>query len=125
KNGGVKSLEKLTSKYPELADPHRNMHVATGSGNGSCHIYTWLPDGSKRYRQHLDEYEGIDFKTSGFVVGPNSLHKSGRYYRITGGSISDIEDAPSGLIEELTADEQYAINVSGIVEMISDQEIVD
>ena len=30
-----------------------------------------------RVRSKLDEFKGIDFKSSGFVVGPGSRHKSG------------------------------------------------
>jgi hypothetical protein len=61
--------------------------------------------------QHLKEYPGIDFKSSGFVVGAGSYHQSGnRYY--TYDNISDIKPAPESLINKLKQPEKTKIQTS-------------
>ena len=51
--------------------------------------------------QSLKSYVGIDFKTSGFVVGCGSMHDSGNLYEIEKGYPQDIIDAPSELLHHL------------------------
>lgn len=50
--------------------------VKTGSGGESRHYYFNCPPGLA-LQHHHEKYKGIDFKSSGFVVGPGSMHASG------------------------------------------------
>lgn len=68
------------------------------TGSGGWHYY-FKATGS--LRQTLPEYPGIDFKSSGYVVGPGSGHLSGKKYEVFLGSIEDISEAPQELIELL------------------------
>lgn len=97
KNGGVASFKKLMADLPELAEC--GLVVDTGSGGGSQHWYFKYSGGA--LRQGHEDYPGIDFKSTGFVVGPGSLHKSGDKYVISVGSVEDINDAPPRLLETL------------------------
>lgn len=100
RNGGQKGLERLIADYPEIAGA--GLVVESGCGDGSRHYYFRVPQGAK-LKQGLPEYVGIDFKTTGWVVGVGSGHKSGGTYTTSMGveAIDDIDDAPVGLVEHL------------------------
>lgn len=104
RNGGVESFERLRSDYPmvELA----GLIVNTGSGGGSRHLYFSIPEDLALVQKHKD-YPGIDFKSSGYVVGPGSLHESGRTYEVAYGSPDDIAPAPPELVELLRKPERH------------------
>ena len=104
RNGGVASYEKLLNAHPSVAGA--GLIVETGSGGGSKHLYFRCDEGLA-LSQHLDEYPGIDFKSSGYVVGPGSLHLSGNRYTIAVGSPSDIDDLPVDLIDLLKKPERF------------------
>jgi hypothetical protein len=104
RNGGVASFERLRNDFTEVE--RAGLIVNTGSGNGSQHYYFKAPEGVALLQHHPD-YQGIDFKSSGFVVGPNSLHKSGEHYTVTYGSVDDIDDCPSSLIDILRKPERH------------------
>lgn len=104
RNGGVESYERLIKDFPVVAVS--GMIVETGSGGGSKHLFYKIPEGLA-LTQHLDEYKGIDFKSSGFVVGSGSLHLSGNRYKTLVGSPDDIEDAPADLIDKLRKPERH------------------
>ncbi len=97
RNGGVDSYKNLIELIPEIKAS--GFIVNTGSGNGSQHIYFKAP--KTAMVQTLKAYKGIDFKTSGFVVGAGSLHKSGMLYESESGFPDEITDAPGKLIELL------------------------
>jgi len=65
KNGGVDSYQKLLDRIPEISSC--GFIVETGSGGGSKHLYFRAPEGCALMQCHND-YQGIDFKSSGFVV---------------------------------------------------------
>jgi Bifunctional DNA primase/polymerase, N-terminal./Primase C terminal 2 (PriCT-2). len=98
RNGGVESYENLVQQFPEILGC--GLIVETGSGGGSRHLYFKL-DPSVRVSKNVKEYPGIDFKHSGMVVGPGSMHRSGRAYTVLSGSVEDIDEAPDGLVELL------------------------
>lgn len=101
KNGGIESLHKLLLILPELN--HAGFTVATGSGNGSKHIYYALPPSeTQKLKTKHQEYPGIDFKSSGQVVGAGSIHpETKKIYEIERGSPANITVAPVRLIELL------------------------
>ena len=103
RNGGVESYTKLVEDYPEILEC--GFIVETGSGGGSKHLYFKLPNPSPKLQSHLNAYKGIDFKSSGFVVGAGSMHKSGNKYRTVVGTPSDIEVAPKSILKLLEAKE--------------------
>ena len=104
RNGGVASYERLAEIVPAIGGA--GLVVNTGSGGGSRHLYFMVPEGVALV-QHHNDYPGIDFKSTGFVVGPGSLHASGNLYEVAIGSPSDIAEAPAALIELLRKPERF------------------
>lgn len=98
RNGGVASYQALLDRFPTIAGC--GLIVETGSGNGSKHLYFKLDHETKVVQSHKD-FPGIDFKHSGFVIGPGSPHASGTPYKVLSGSIDDIDEAPAELVEFL------------------------
>jgi len=107
RNGGVESFAKLCEAIPEACQAA--FVVATGSGGGSAHHYFRLSE-PVAMMQHLDAYPGLDFKSSGFVVGAGSMHKSGIRYEIERGAPQDITDTPQALIDLLRKPDRYRVN---------------
>ncbi len=104
RNGGVESYQKLLQQLPELQ--HSGFIVKTGSGGGSQHIYYALPSSVPKLKSKHSDYPGIDFKTTGQVVGAGSIHPETKQpYEIEHGSPSTITEAPSRLIELLKREE--------------------
>jgi hypothetical protein len=121
RNGGVESLDKL-SKIVDLDGA--GLIVATGSGGGSRHFYFLAPEGVPLV-QHLKDYPGLDFKTTGFVVGPGSKHASGKHYTIIEGNVDDIDNAPEALIDLLRKPERHRSEYNGGVMDVSHSDILD
>ena len=111
RNGGVESLKKLLDAVPEIAGA--GLVVETGSGGGSRHYYYSVPGGDTAFLSHLPDYPGIDFKSSGFVVGPGSQHKSGGKYIILCGSVNDISPIPLELSNLLKKPDKLRTEISG------------
>lgn len=122
RNGGVDSLDKLTTDHPEIE--RAGLVVATGSGGGSRHLYFRVPEDAA-LAQSLREYPGIDFKTSGFVVGPGSRHASGGKYYVIEGGIDNIDDAPKSLIEALRKPDRHRSEYNGATVDVSQSDIAD
>lgn len=122
RNGGVDSFAKLCEQIPEVSSA--GMIVRTGSGGQSRHLYFKLPR-QIALRQSLEQYKGIDFKSSGYVVGAGSLHTSGNRYELVYGSLDDIDDAPEALIEALKKPERHRAIMNGEHVDISEQEIAE
>lgn len=125
RNGGVASLVRLIEALGGL-DLARNagLTVATGSGQGSMHIYYRAPEGVSLVQSH-PEFKGIDFKSSGFVVGPGSMHASGNTYEIVNGSAHDIGDAPAELLEILKRPDAFRAEYNGSSMDVTEQDLVD
>lgn len=104
RNGGVQSLARLETDLGIDLRAACNFIVETGSGNGSLHMYFYARD--VKLHGSLKQYAGIDFKSSGFVVGSSCDHKSGEWYRTIKGNPSLTSDAPLQLIDLLERKER-------------------
>ena len=122
RNGGVEAFERLSEDVPEIAGA--GLIVSTGSGGGSKHLYFKAPEGVPLV-QHLDGYSGIDMKSTGYVVGPGSLHASGNHYKVLVGSPDDIDDAPDALIDLLRKPERHRAEYDGGFMDVSAQDVAD
>lgn len=121
RNGGIASYEKLLAKIPQISGA--GLIVETGSGGGSKHLYFRSP--KVALLQSLKDYPGIDFKSSGYVVGPGSLHASGARYTALVGSPDDIDDAPVALVALLEKPEHHRHEYNGTVIDVSQSDIAD
>lgn len=120
RNGGIESYARLLQAVPELSSA--GLIVATGSGGGSKHLYFALQAPEALMQAHPD-YKGIDFKSSGFVVGPGSLHASGARYEAVVGTPYDITAAPGSLLALLKKPDRHRAEYNGAPIDISEQEI--
>lgn len=125
RNGGVDAMQRLTEKLGGL-DLARSagLSVITGSGQGSMHIYYKAPEGISLVQGH-PEYKGIDFKSSGFVVGPGSMHASGNTYEIMHGSPDDIGDPPQILIDLLTRPDSFRAEYNGSTMDVTEADLIE
>lgn len=122
RNGGVKSYAKLLKDIPEIKGA--GLVVETGSGGGSKHLYFSVTDGRSLMSHHPD-YPGIDFKSSGFVVGPGSKHASGNSYATVDGEPSDVAQAPEGLLKKLTKPERKRLEFDGQPIDVSQKDLLE
>lgn len=122
RNGGIASYDKLVSEIPELENA--GLVVATGSGGGSRHVYFKAP-ADLSLQQHLDGYDGIDFKTSGFVVGPASMHSSGNFYQVIDGNFDDVDEAPKELVSLLERPAYHRVEYDGTFMDVSHDDVAD
>lgn len=123
RNGGVESLGRLAEAVPGVADAE--LIVETGSGGGSRHLYfEGPPDGAALLQKHTD-YPGLDFKTSGYVVGPGSRHASGRRYDAVQGGPEDIGPAPATLLDLLRKPDRHRAEFDGRSVDVSLSDIAD
>ena len=123
RNGGVLSFKQLCKDVPSILSC--GYVVNTGSGGGSQHWYFKLPEDAKpSHFAVIKSYVGIDFKTSGFVVGCGSMHDSGNLYEIEKGYPQDIIDAPSELIALLERPTFYRVSNNGLDVDIDEAHIV-
>lgn len=125
RNGGVASFKKLCKDIPAILECA--FVVNTGSGGGSQHYYFKLNDvdARKSLMQTHKKYAGIDFKTSGFVVGSGSLHASGSNYETVKGYPQDVDFAPDDLIFLLERPTFFRVSNNGLDLDIDEQHIVN
>lgn len=122
RNGGVESLQSLLADFPEIQGA--GLIVETGSGGGSKHYYFTVPHDMALVSK-LSAFPGIDFKTSGYVVGPGSRHQSGREYRVLVGIVEDIAPAPEKLLSALKKPDRMRAEISGRPVDVSTSDIVN
>lgn len=106
RNGGVESFNRLCNDIPEAATA--KFVVNTGSGGGSQHHYFMLSQPMPLVQSH-DDYPGIDFKSSGYVIGSGSMHESGSEYETAKGFPQDVEEAPAALVNLLKKPDTYRV----------------
>lgn len=102
RSGGLDSLAKLSDALGIELDLAAGYLVTTGSGGGSRHLYFTRPQRSK-LRQSLSAYPGLDFKSTGYVVGAGSQHASGSCYEVQSGDPYSLDEAPQALLDLLAA----------------------
>lgn len=114
RNGGVLSFMQLCNDVPSIKQCA--FIVNTGSGGGSQHYYFKIPEAmhGQAFLQTLSAYKGIDFKTSGYVVGAGSLHISGATYEVEHGYPQDVADAPTELLALISRPAFYRVNNGGL-----------
>lgn len=122
RNGGVESLKKLINNIPAVGDAA--FVVNTGSGGGSQHLYFKVAN-DQSLVQHLDDYPGLDFKSSGFVIGAGSLHASGNTYEVDRGHPDELTQAPAELLALLYRPNHHRGKVSGEAVDVSLDELRD
>lgn len=122
RNGGQESYARLIDAIPEIAGA--GMIVETGRGDGGKHLYFSLPEPVPMVT-HLPQFPGLDAKSSGYVVGPGSIHASGGRYRIVYGGPDDIEPAPQALIDMLRKPERHRAEYDGHSVDVSHADIAD
>lgn len=120
RNDGNPSYERLVRDtgvdFKALCD----FSVHTG-GNG-WHLYFKKPEGML-LKSSLQEYPGIDFKHSGFVIGWGSLHNSGNRYEREKGFPDSVGYAPAVLLGLLERPQIMRIAHDGAVHDVSVEQI--
>jgi len=122
RNGGADSYEKLCADTGLDFKAESNFVVHTGGGG--WHIYYTRPNGDALVSK-LNDYPGIDFKSSGFVVGADSHHESGNTYEIEKGHPVDVAAPPQALIDLLKKAESHRATVNGSPVDVSDSDIAE
>lgn len=122
RNGGVEGFQKLCEDIPEVSGS--GMIVNTGSGGGSKHLYFYLPE-KMALVQGLPEYKGVDFKSTGFVIGPGSQHASGGRYECVYGGPEEIDMAPQALIDKLRKPDRIRVEYKGSFADVSNSDIAE
>ncbi|QMP23952.1 DNA primase/polymerase / DNA replication licensing factor [Pseudomonas phage DDSR119] len=122
RNGGTDSYARLVEDLRLDFAASSGLTVLTGSGSGSMHIYYKAPEGVALIQNHK-KYPGIDFKSSGFCVGPGSLHASGNRYETLFGSPKEIGVAPDCLVELLKRPDTFRADRDGMQMDITTQEM--
>lgn len=119
RNGGFASAERLQ----HIREQARYI-VRTGSGNGE-HWYFLVPADwiGKSLSGTLRDYPGIDFKSTGFVVGVGCEHVSGNRYEAILGSPSEVTEAPLELMQLLDRPERTRFVVDGAVTDYSNDDL--
>lgn len=113
RNGGTESAKQLGSIRSACG-------FIVRTGGGGEHWYFLNPDG-KTLRQTLKDHPGIDFKSTGYVVGPGSLHRSGERYEAIKGAPKDVTAAPAELLELLERGERGEFTIGKSVGVTQEQ----
>lgn len=102
RNGGTEGLALLKEDFGDI---EQEAGFVVETGGGGLHIYFKL-DERIALRGKIEKYKGIDFKSSGFVVGAGSLHASGNNYETSKGYPQDAAEPPEALLDMLKKPEQ-------------------
>ena len=111
---------RLVEVVPEV----QGAGLIVTTGGGGRHLFFKAPANMPLVTK-LKDFPKIDFKSSGFVVGAGSLHKSGKRYELVYGDVSDIDDAPAALIAMLHRPEKIRAEIDNNIIDIDDDSIAD
>lgn len=117
RNGGMES-------YDSIIDICSGAGLVVRTGGGGLHVYFKAPVGIALV-SHLHNLPGIDFKSSGYVVGYGSMHASGIAYERESGYPQDIAPAPQELIDILRKPDMHRSSVNGVAVDVDEQKIKD
>ena len=99
RNGGDESYKKLCEDTG--IDFIKESGFVVNTGGGGQHIY-FSHDPSEPLAGHIKSYPGIDFKSSGYIIGCGSMHISGNTYEKEKGFPDELTPTPKKLIDLLT-----------------------
>ena len=119
RNGGEKGYAKLV-KDTGVDFKKESGHVVV-TGGGGWHIEFSRPP--LALLSKLDDYPGIDFKSSGFVVGASSMHKSGTPYESEKGNPDDLTPCPEALLALLERKEYFRGRVDNVSEDVTEDDL--
>jgi len=105
RNGGDDSYKKLCEDTG--IDFIKESGFVVNTGGGGQHIY-FSHDPTEPLAGHLKDYPGIDFKSSGYVIGCGSMHASGNTYEREKGFPDELIATPKKIIDLLT--KSYSTN---------------
>ena len=98
RNGGNEGYAALVSDTG--VDYKKESGLVVATGGGGWHIY-FKHEGNEKLNGKIKKYKGVDFKSSGFVVGAGSMHKSGSCYEVEKGHSDDVGTMPEKLFDLL------------------------
>jgi len=120
RNGGNEGYDQLVKDtgidYKDVSE------FVVETGGGGWHIY-FKHDGAEKLHSHVKEYKGIDFKSSGFVVGAGSLHKSGNRYEVAEGFPDEVGEMPKVLFDLLVKKVPVKSEFNPISDIVTEAEI--
>lgn len=125
RNGGLESYARLCEDLCIDFENESGFVVETGSQDGSLHIYFKAPKPPVALVQTHPNYKGIDFKSSGYVVGAGSKHRSGFLYEVKKGFPQDIGEPPISLIKLLEKRQHYRAHSDGVMVDVKLDELRD
>lgn len=125
RNGGLESYARLCEDLGIDFENESGFVVETGSQDGSLHIYFKAPKPPVALVQTHPNYKGIDFKSSGYIVGAGSKHRSGFLYEVKKGFPQDIGDPPISLIKLLEKRQHYRAHSDGVMVDVKLDELRD
>ena len=122
RNGGWDGYKALTDRLG--FDCRDKAGFVVDTGGGGQHIYFTAPPDLSLVGK-LPDYIGIDFKSSGFVVGCGSTHANGQHYELERGDPSNVGKAPKKLIKLLKRKHTHRTKVDGVQVDIAETDIKD
>ena len=99
RNGGNEGFAQLVEDTG--IDFKKDSEFTVETGGGGWHLY-YKYSGEEKLHSNLSQYNGVDFKSSGFVVGADSWHISGVQYKEHHNDMEDITELPEVLKGILT-----------------------
>ena len=121
RNGGQDSFERLCNALS--MDLHAEAKHSVTTGGGGFHLF--FQHTGNALKTCLPDYPGLDFKTSGFVVGAGSFHISGQQYEILKGTPHDIDQAPPRLIDLLIKPQAHRSTINGVAVDVEETQIAE
>ena len=122
RNGGNEGYDQLVTDTGIDFKDDSEFVVATGGGG--WHIY-YKHNSNEKLHSSLKAYKGVDFKSSGFVVGAGSMHESGSPYEVQEGFVDDITELPAVLKEILTKREIIRDSFSANNKEVTANEVIE
>jgi len=120
RNGGNEGYKQLCDDtsldYEALASS------VVETGGGGRHIYFSRP-ASLSLKSKLQKYKGVDFKSSGFVVAPESYHKSSAIYEFSKCDLDNFVEAPKKLLDLLEKKGSHRTEYSGQAIDVTDNDL--